>query len=321
VGTATVEKGRQEVAVIQAQNLYDTERLRLMQQLGVEFNEDIELISTFQVFEPHWTTDALVEQALRTHPQLQSARRTESAASAAAKAQWSNYLPTLSLNGSFAGYVSQIGSNQYVIDQARSSAANRVESCEFNNALNSRLTSPLPDLSGDCSKLAYTDAVGDAAVRGNSLFPFNYTGSPAYFSMTISLPIFDGFTRERQVQAARAQAEDAKFNRRAEELTRRTEVTANLLALRAAYRTVQLEERNATTAGEQLELSSEMYRLGAGSILELTTAQESKVRADQAHLAAIYTFHETLAALEAATGEPLRTTARPADESSSTRER
>jgi outer membrane protein len=258
---------------------------------------------------------------MTSHPQLLSARRAEAAASAAAKAQWSNYLPTITLNGQWAGYVSQIGSNGYIIDQIKASQTNKVDNCQANNELNARLTSPLPGYPKDCAALAYTDAMGQQAVAANKLFPFNYTGSPAYFSASISLPIFDGFTREHQLQTARAQAEDAKYTRRAEELNRRTEVLTNLLALRTAYQTVQLEKTNAETAGEQLELAQEMYRLGAGSILELTQAQESKVRADQAHLAAIYTFHESLAALEAAAGQPLRTTARPSDEDPAPRER
>jgi len=321
VGTAQVERGRQEVAVIQARNTYETEVLRLMQQLGVEVEADVDLTSTFDVFEPAWSLEELTDRAITSHPQLQSARRAEAAASAAAKAQWSNYLPTITLAGQWAGYVSQIGSNGYIIDQIKSSSAGKVENCQSNNELNARLTSPLPGYPKDCAALAYTDALGQQAVAANRQFPFNYTGSPAYFSASISLPIFDGFTREHQLQTARAQAEDAKYTRRAEELNRRTEVLTNLLALRTAYRTVQLEKTNAETAGEQLELAQEMYRLGAGSILELTQAQESKVRADQAQLAAIYTFHESLAALEAATGQPLRTTARPSDEDPAPRER
>jgi outer membrane protein len=122
----------------------------------------------------------------------------------------------------------------------------------------------------------------------------------------VSLPIIDGFTRERNVHQARVQAEDAEHRRRAQELNQRAEVTTNMLALETAWRRVTLEERNSVTATEQLQLAQERYRLGAGSILELTQAQETKIRADFAQLDAVYSFHETLAALEAAVGIPLR---------------
>jgi len=301
-----VTRGRAEVALIQAQNLYDTERLRLAQQLGVEVGQNIELTTDFEIFEPTWGEDDLIARALGSHPQLQAVRRAESAATAASKAMWSEYLPSLSLSAGWSGYVSQVNSPDYVIGSARSSAQNRIDSCEQNNELNVRLTSPLPGWPKDCSQFAYTDALGQAALEANEVFPFNYTTSPARFSASLSFPIFNGFQRERQLQQARAAADDARYARRAEELARRTDVTTSLLALRAAYRTVQLEERNAAAANEALRLAQERYRLGAGSMVELTQAQEAAVRADQAHLAATYTFHETLAALEGAVGMPLR---------------
>jgi outer membrane protein len=302
-----VLRGRAEVALIQAQNLYDAERLRLAQILGVEIGQNLELTTDFQIFEPTWTEEDLIARALGSHPQLQARRRAESAANAASKAQWSEYLPSLSLSAGWSGYVSQVNSTDYVIGTARSRAQDRIDSCESNNALNARLTSPLPGWPKDCSQFAYTDAAGQAAIEANDVFPFNYSTSPARFTAVLSFPIFNGFQRERQLQQARAAAEDARYLRRAEELQRRTDVTTNLLALRAAWQTVQLEEKNAAAANEALRLAQERYRLGAGSIIELTQAQEAAARADQAHLAARYTFHETLAALENAVGAPLRT--------------
>jgi outer membrane protein len=120
------------------------------------------------------------------------------------------------------------------------------------------------------------------------------------------MPIFNGFVREAQIQQASAAAEDAKHQRREEELNRRTMVATSYLAVQTAYRAVALEERNVAAATEQLELARERYRLGAGSILELTQAQATMARADQAHLEALYSFHENLAELESAVGRSLR---------------
>jgi outer membrane protein len=164
----------------------------------------------------------------------------------------------------------------------------------------------LPGYPKDCSGLALTPAQEQAVLASNRLFPFIYEKNPFAASLDVSFPIFDGFSRERQLQEARMAADDARHRRRAEELNRKADVTASLLALETAHRSVALEDRNAATAAEQLYLAQERYRLGAGSILELTQAQETKVRADQARLAAVYSFHENLAALEAAVGVPLR---------------
>ena len=305
VSQAQVDRGRAEVALLQAQNARDTERVRLMQQVGVALDADVELTSSFEVFEPDWALDELIARALEAHPQLIAAQKSESAAAAAAKAEWSQYLPSISLFGQWSGYVRKVGDTGYVIDQVRSSAENRVANCEFFNAIASGLNGALPGYPQNCSRYAFTPEAESAALAANEQYPFRYTSSPAYFQVMISLPIIDGFTRERRVQQARMVADDAKHQRRAQELTLRTDVTTNLFALRTAHRTVALEQQNAETAGLALELARERYRLGAGSILELTQALEAKARADQARLAAVYSFHESLAALEAAVGVTL----------------
>jgi hypothetical protein len=152
LATAEVARGRAEIALIQAQNLHDTERVRLMQQIGVELNADVELTTSFEVFEPRWTAEELMSRAMQAHPQLVAARKAESAANASAKSSWSQYLPTLNLGGTLlSGNVSRQGDDAYVIAQARNRADNQVDNCEGNNALNARLTSPLPGWPKDCS--------------------------------------------------------------------------------------------------------------------------------------------------------------------------
>lgn len=316
---AQVTRGRAEVALIQARNLYDTERLRLLQTIGITLDREVELTSDFQVFEPDWSVEVLTDQALRGHPQLNAARRSESAASAAAKAAWSTYLPSLNIGGGWSGFVRKAADTDFLINSAKTSAQNNIRGCERTNAISAGLSQPLEGYPVDCiAEYGFTPA-DEAAIRAsNNKFPFDYTPTPANFYLTVSVPIFDGFTRERQLQQARVAADDARHQRRAEELARRTEVATALLNLNTAHQTVQIEERNAVAAAEQLEIARERYRIGAScagaqgasglctTFLELTQAQEQKERADQALLDAKYTFHENLATLEAAVGRSLR---------------
>jgi outer membrane protein TolC len=255
-----------------------------------------------------WPLPELVDHALRAHPTLSSARAAEAAAVAGSRAAKMQYLPRLNLSASLAsGFVRRINDTNYLLDQARGNAAGRVENCQFWNTLASGLSTSLPGYpDNDCGRFAYNDEMQRNVLAQNDRFPFDYESTPMFLSLGITLPIVDGFTRERTVQTARAAADDAKYQRRAEELARRAEVTASYNALLTAYRTVGLEARNAETAAEQLRLARERYRLGAGSIVELSQAQEQAVRADQSHLDALYSFHENLAALEAAVGRQLR---------------
>jgi outer membrane protein len=301
---AEVERGRAEVALLHAQAAEETEKLRLLQRIGLDLDHAVDLTTQLTVFEPVWTLEELSQAAMQTHPQLVAARAAESSGRAAARAARMSYLPTVSVGGGWSGYTQHARDEAFLINQAQSSAQNRVESCQRTNDLYSRLADPLPPQ--NCAALAFTDADRSRIIGANNVWPFNFTRQPPSFGMTISMPIFDGFSREAQVQQAAATAADARHQLREEELNRRATVATSFLAVRTAWRAVAIEERNVAAATEQLEFARERYRLGAGSILELTQAQATMARADQAHLAALYAFHENLAELEAAVGRPLR---------------
>lgn len=301
---AEVERGRAEVTLLQAQAAEETEKLRLLQAIGMDLDQTVELTTELSVFEPTWTLEELSHAAMQNHPQLMAARAAESSGRAAARAARMSYLPTISVGGGWSGYTQRSQDQSYLITQAQSSAQRSIDSCERTNDLYSRLANPLPPQ--DCAALAFTEADRAAIISSNSLFPFDFTGQPPSFGLSVSMPIFNGFQREAQVQQASAAAEDAKHQRREEELNRQATVATSYLAVQTAYRAVGIEERNVGAAAEQLELARERYRLGAGSILELTQAQATMARADQAHLAALYSFHENLADLESAVGRSLR---------------
>ena len=101
-------------------------------------------------------------------------------------------------------------------------------------------------------------------------------------------------------------AEVAPHSGRAEELRLRTAVTQAYDNLDAAYRIVQLEERNQAVAEEQLQLQQRRYALGAAALLELLDAQTTVSTADHAYLNALYDFHWNLIRLEASVGRILR---------------
>lgn len=301
---AEVERGRAEVALLQAQAAEETEKLRLLQRIGLDLEQNVDLTSELTVFEPQWSLEELQQAAMQSHPQLMAARAAESAGRAAARAARMSYLPTISIGGGWSGYTQHTRNESYLMAEGQSRAEDRIDSCERTNDLYSRLANPLPGV--DCTQYAFTEADRSAILNANDIWPFNFTKQPPSFGLRVSMPILNGFTREANVQEAAAAADDAKHQRREEELNRRATVATSFLAVQTAFRSVGIEERNLAAAEEQLELARERYRLGAGSILELTQAQATMARADQAHLTALYSFHENLAALEAAVGRPLR---------------
>ncbi len=301
---AEVERGRAEVELLKAENLLRTETLRLMEGIGIDVTDEVELTSAFNVFAPEWSREELVAAALDRHPQLRAQRAQERAAETNVKMARSQYLPSLDFSVGWSGYAREATDGDYLIQQYRDGINTQRDNCEFTNMLVTRLNPPLP--TENCAAIVADPAREAEILANNNVFPFNMTREPWSASLRISLPIFNGFTRERQLETARVAAEDARLRLRAEELRIKTQVASAHQNLETAHRAVTLEERNRELAAEQLELARERYRVGAISFVDLVDAETRKSQADRAYLQAVYAFHEGLAALEAAVGRSLR---------------
>lgn len=303
---ADVERGRAEVALIEAESALRTEKLRLLEQIGVPADHDFQLTSEFGIFQPEWTRERLVETALARHPSLLSLRAQESAGVAQVRQAWSSYFPSLFFRARWSGNAREIGDEQYLLNQAQNSVEGQQSSCQLWNQISSGLSSPLEGYPRDCSRYVLTPEDEAAILAQNDVFPFSYQKEPLSLVFQVSLPVFQGFTRQRQVAEARAAAEDARYDRRAEELRIETAVTQAFDDLMTAVRVVEIESRNREVATEQLELAQERYRLGAAPFLDLLEAQSSLAQAETDYLNARYRFHGAIWSLEAAVGERLR---------------
>ena len=306
---AEVDLGRAEVVLILARRDVRQARLLLSEQLGVSLEEDVIFLSEFEIFEPDFDMDRLMRMAMDEHPSLQSFRAQESATRAAARqSAVSQYLPSLNFFAQMRGQAQEATNSAFVEQQLVGQALGAMNNCEFSNTLNNGLIGGLPGYSNqDCASLGLvSEEALTSALAANRAFPFNFTEMPMFVGVQISLPIFTGFSRERQVSQANNLAEDAQHSRRAEELRLRTMVTGAFDNLTSAYQVVAAEGRNRALSEEQLLLQRRRYTLGAADMLLLMDAQTTMTTADQAYLNAIYDFHYNLIALEAAVGQPLR---------------
>jgi outer membrane protein len=217
----------------------------------------------------------------------------------------STYLPSLSLRASTSGFTRQASSTALSVQQAELQAEASLQNCLFTNDLYSRLANPLP--SQDCTQLAFTDADAERIRSANTGFPFGFTGSPPQVSLAISLPIFQGLSRQRQVSEAQVRLDDLDFNLREQELGLRANIATTLSQVRTAYQAALIEEQNQTLADEQLRLATERYAVGLADYLELLEAETLKAEADREQIAAIFAYHDLLAQLEDVVGTSLRT--------------
>lgn len=304
VAQAEVGAGRAEVAVLLDQNQHETARIRLLQLMGVDLDQPVVLTTPFRLAEPMWDKDELYELGLDGNPNLRALRESHRASEFGVKIARSAYLPSLSLNTSFSGFSQQATSTDFRVASAEAQSIAAINNCLFQNDLFSRLADPLP--ASDCSTLAFSDRNAQTIRDANDVFPFNFTKNPPRASLSISLPIFQGLSRQRQVEAAQVQREDLRHNLREQELALRADIATGLATLRTAYRSALLEQRNQAFSDEQLRLARERFTVGLADFVELLDAESVKAEADRASIAAIFAYHDALASLESAVGQSLR---------------
>ena len=136
--------------------------------------------------------------------------------------------------------------------------------------------------------------------------PWQFNKAPYNVGLRVSLPVFNGFFREQQVENARVQRDNAAYDVRARNLQVTTDVTQAYLNLVTAAKTVELQTQIAAKAAEDLALNEASYRVGNKTFLDVNVARAQYEQTQIARVNAIYDYHSRFAALEQAVGRPLR---------------
>jgi outer membrane protein TolC len=125
-------------------------------------------------------------------------------------------------------------------------------------------------------------------------------------SLSGSLPLFNGFTRESQLYTARARADQSRSAERAVELKLRKDVDQAMGTIAAAVASIDLAQQSEELAAEDLRVSQERYRLGLATILDLQSAQITLLSAQVDVIRRRFEYQLGLARLEALLGTNLR---------------
>ncbi len=313
---ADVTRGQAQVALLVANNAARVAKLRLVEALGVQLPpEQIDLVSTFEVFEPNYDIEAFISDALARHPNLLAVKADRQAANSAIKVAKAAYFPTLSLNAAWSGFTREETDPNRTIDRAigdaQADAATQTATCVELQRLYGAVGIAPPPAASDCSVFDFTSQ--DSATAANTFtslntqFPFAFQNEPVSVSAFIQIPIFNNFDRQAQVEQSVAARNDLDYFLRALELQTRANVAEAVYNLETAYETVVLQGVNTRTAREELRLAQERYQLGAGTFLELLDSQTLTAQAEVDEINAVFAFHQNLAALEASVGHELPT--------------
>ncbi len=304
VGQAQVQLGRDSVSLLQAQTALETARLRLLQQMGVSGDRDITLTTQFELTQPTWTLDELYARAVRQNPTLEARLSARKAAAIGVSSARSAYYPTLSISMGLSGFTQEASNTNFEVAQAQAAVQQEVAQCVATNNIYARLAEPLPPM--DCSQFAFTDAQRQAIINHNNQFPFRFQNSPLTVSVGVSIPIFQGLTRQRSLEAAELQRQDADQQVRQQEIALRADLAVDLANVKAAYQSALLEERNQKLAEEQLRLAREQYEVGSITFVDLVNAETVETQANSDRLSAVYSYHDAVTSLETLVGGSLR---------------
>jgi outer membrane protein len=89
------------------------------------------------------------------------------------------------------------------------------------------------------------------------------------------LPLYTGGNIKRQVEVARLQAEQASLRVEAQRIMVASELDNQIAFFQTQQQVLGLEEENVKNARENLNVSTERFRLGQTNALEVQTAQNS----------------------------------------------
>jgi outer membrane protein TolC len=315
VRQAEATKGTSEVALLQAYQRENEAKLELFRRMGVAPPapvQQIVLTDSFPVAAPTYQLDELVRMAEAENPSLRALKERETAARANVRAVRSDFFPRLTAQAGWSGFTQQFTDENQLLAQSLQSAQLAAAQCQFDNQVRTGLS--LGGVNPDCFGSNGLNPTGTGFFAGpaqeirdrNNVFPFNFTSQPFQASVTVSLPIFTGFSRHLQLAQARAQQRNADESLRAQGLLLRATVEARYLAVGTAYQAIDAQAQARDAAREQLRLARDRYRVGLGSALEVTDAQNAVTRAEGDYVGAVYDYHRAITALEAAVGRPLR---------------
>ncbi|MHB1193287.1 MAG: TolC family protein [Longimicrobiales bacterium] len=125
------------------------------------------------------------------------------------------------------------------------------------------------------------------------------------FNLSMSLPIFNGFSREGTLQRAQFTQRLARLQEDDARLAARQQADGALQDVRTAEQAIAIAEEALGVAEEDLRLIRERYRVGVATVLELVSSQIAVVQAGATAVTARYDYVLARAQLEAVLGRGL----------------
>jgi outer membrane protein len=298
--TAEVSVAQAQVAALQLHNAAKVERLKLYQLMGVDADLSAPLTTQFPLTNPTFSLDSLIALAMQANPDLAAKRSREVASQAQVRVARSQYFPSITLGTSYGAQAFGYATADGLIRTAQNNAAGSYRGCMTTDSI--RVAAGLAAL--PCSSPTLSDSAVNLIRTGNRPFAFNKI--PYGLGITVSLPLFNAYQREANLEQQEVIHDNAMSDVKARALQIKTDVSQAYYNLLTQSRTVDMQAIIASKSSEEFAGAQEKYKAGAGTFLDITVARASYEKAQIDRVNAIYEFHKAFAALESAVGRPLR---------------
>lgn len=138
------------------------------------------------------------------------------------------------------------------------------------------------------------DAAAGYNLRGQDATP----GNNYYAGIVITWPLFNGFQTEHEVNEARLRQQAVEHDVEALRQLVVLQVQRSFLDWQASVERVHQAEQTLEASRVELQLASQRYRAGLGSIIELTDAEQRLTEDEAQHVKALVSFSIARAALD-----------------------
>lgn len=124
----------------------------------------------------------------------------------------------------------------------------------------------------------------------------------AFAGLNLSVPVFDNFRTNLQIQNAKLQVSQAEIQKQRIELNIKQAIQNALLNLDAAEKQLEISERSLKASEKNFEVTSERFRQGAANITEYTLANTQFITSQINRVTAVYSYIAAVQEVEFATG-------------------